>query len=342
MKLATHLLQTTTTIELAAAKTINMSITLEQSIKEFIEQEKLPSSFRATAQQHYLPLAQHVLAQQALKESNYIVGINGAQGTGKSTLSLFLQRVLSGAGLRVVTISIDDLYLTRSEREALAQNVHPLLKTRGVPGTHDIAMGTRLLEQLMAADEDTLIQIPRFNKAEDDRYPQEQWSSHEGRADIIILEGWCVGAKPCDLSGDPINALERLADSEGNWRAYIQTQLNGEYQRFFDHLDMLVMLKAPSMECIIQWRTLQEHKLAQKLRITSEQEEVLDNSRPTDAPNKGIMGDKELLWFIMHYERLTRIMLATLPSSADVLMEIDSQHNITSTQFTDKTKEAAS
>jgi D-glycerate 3-kinase len=309
---------------------------LEQSINQFIAQERLPNDYAQSIHHYYAPLADKIAIKRGLSHTPIVVGINGAQGTGKSTLSLLLKHLLAAQGLTTVVISIDDLYLTRAERDQLAKSVHPLLKTRGVPGTHDLEMGLGLIAALQQTSDATNTAIPRFDKANDDRHDPAQWTHHQGKVDVIILEGWCVGALPCELDGSPINALESQHDPDGHWRQFVQTQLNTRYQILFDSLDMLVMLKAPSMECIIEWRTLQEHKLAQKVSMASAEDKKATNYGASSAPSRGIMDEKELLWFIMHYERLTRIMLDTLPAHADVVFAIDAQHNIVEGIYTGK------
>jgi len=311
-------------------------VNLEHSINQFIAQERLPDDYAQSIHDYYAPLADKIAVKRGLSNTPIVVGINGAQGTGKSTLSLLLKHLLAEQGLITVVISIDDLYLTRAEREQLAKSVHPLLKTRGVPGTHDLAMGLGLVAALQQASDATNTAIPRFDKANDDRHDPAQWTYHRGRVDVIILEGWCVGASRCELSGTPINSLENQFDPDGDWRRYVQTQLNTGYQTLFDNLDMLVMLKAPSMECIIEWRTLQEHKLAQKVSTNLKDDKGPTNKGVSNAPAKGVMDEKELLWFIMHYERLTRIMLDTLPAHADVVFSINEQHNIVEVIYTEQ------
>src|SRR4051812_37808865 len=70
-----------------------------------------------------------------------LVGICGSQGSGKTTACEYVARTLSASGVRVAILSIDDLYLPRAAREDLARRVHPMLLTRGVPGTHEPSLG---------------------------------------------------------------------------------------------------------------------------------------------------------------------------------------------------------
>ena len=226
-----------------------------------------------------------------------------------------------------VRFSLDDIYLTRAQRQSLATEVHPLLLTRGVPGTHDIDLGMGLLDQLLAAGEDDNVPIPAFDKAIDDRAPQESWPRHRGPVSVILLEGWCVAALPetdLDVLRQPINTLEQLEDPDGHWRQYVNQHLATDYKELFERLDLLVMLKAPSMECILEWRTLQEQKLANRIGL-----------HQNSAGELKIMTPEQIKRFIMHYERLTRAMLAEMPARADVLFDIDAQHRITGVKYRD-------
>ncbi len=299
--------------------------------------QRLSAEFTNMATEYFLPLADHIAQSHLKQQQTQVVGINGAQGTGKSTLSELLRRLLHARQIKCVVLSIDDLYLTRTQRADLARDIHPLLQTRGVPGTHDLALGLLLLDTLKAADTHSRIHIPRFDKAQDDRRPLADWQLHAGRVDVIILEGWCVGARPASLSGAPINTLEQRHDADGRWRAFVEQQLQA-YQRLFRHIDLLVMLKAPSMDSITEWRWLQEEKLQQeklqqeKLREEKLQEEKLREDRLAAAPAT-IMDKAEVRRFIMHYERLTRMMWETLPQHADVLFELDDAHNIAAASY---------
>ncbi len=290
---------------------------IQQFILQFIRDEQLPADFETVANDYFLPLADYITQCLQRRQQTLVVGINGAQGTGKSTLSELLKRLLQARHLQCVVFSIDDLYLTRAERATLARNIHPLLQTRGVPGTHDLAMGMNLLAALKAADSGSHIAIPRFDKATDDRCPEPHWPIHSGPVDVIIVEGWCVGAPTAVLSGEPINTLEQAHDADGRWRAFIETQLV-EYQQLFAQIDTLLMLKAPSMESVIEWRTLQEQKLRARTQA--------------DAPD-AMMNKAQLHWFIMHYERLTRMMLDILPERADVVFDLDNEHRIVNARY---------
>ena len=284
-----------------------------RQIDEFIAQHRLPDKFRDLIKLHYLPLASWVESQGQPNETLF-VGINGAQGTGKSTLAAFLRLALEqGANWRVVVLSIDDFYLTRAERKKLGQHVHPLMETRGVPGTHDMQMLATCIEQLKNPASENSLALPRFDKSRDDRGDPDSWPLVSGPIDLVILEGWCVGCTP--QAGDdllePINLLEREEDASGEWRRYVNNQIKGSYSELFATLDMLIFLQAPSFDAVYRWRLEQEEKLA---AVT-----------PGDAA--GIMNSEQLARFIQYYERITRVNLATLPGTADVVLELNENHD---------------
>ncbi|PPC78832.1 hypothetical protein C4K68_03045 [Pokkaliibacter plantistimulans] len=275
----------------------------------------------------YVPLAAWVVAGQERLQRPMVLGINGAQGAGKSTLSNLLEIILSaGFGKRVVVFSIDDLYKTREERERLASEVHPLLMTRGVPGTHDIDLGLQLIESVKQAERHQATKIPVFDKSIDDRCDPMFWQEWEGSADVIIFEGWCVGAKPQadeELIA-PVNTLEEVEDDQQTWRRYVNEQLKGLYAELFEQLDALVMLKVPSMEAVYAWRTQQEQKLAERVRM-------MGTHHATDGLR--IMDAEQIRRFIMHYERITRHTLAEMPARADVTLHLNQHHQIASVQL---------
>lgn len=263
----------------------------------------------------YLPLAATLQCASRKQPGTLLVGINGAQGSGKSTICQFLEAILAaGFGLRCATLSIDDLYLTRTERQDLAKSVHPLFSTRGVPGTHDINFGLKLINALRELKQGEQRDLPVFDKAIDDRLPESQWRTVIGPVDIILFEGWCVGAypQPEDELTLPVNDLERDEDRDQAWRRYVNRQLQGCYKELFSKLDLLLMLKIPGMESVAEWRGLQEKKLAATAKTGRHK----------------IMDAAALKRFIMHYERLTCFMLAEMPSRADLVLELNNAHRV--------------
>ncbi|HEX4049667.1 MAG TPA: hypothetical protein VHY19_02155 [Steroidobacteraceae bacterium] len=249
-----------------------------------------------------------------------VIGICGAQGSGKTTLGASLQAALTHEhDATVAVLSIDDLYLPASERQRLALEVHPLLRTRGVPGTHEVALGIALIDRLTRCDRDARTPLPRFDKLSDDRLPPSAWPQFHGRADIVLLEGWCVGAR-AQPQGElivPVNALERDEDADGRWRRYVNAQLADPYQALFGLLDRLVLLAAPDFEVVFRWRRQQEHTLAAELASSAGSADSATSAR--------VMSDAQLARFIMHYERLTRFILTEMPPRADLVVALDAE-----------------
>jgi D-glycerate 3-kinase len=116
---------------------------------------------------------------------------------------------------------------------------------------------------------------------------------------------------------EPLNALERIEDSDGNWRHYVNTKLGGPYAAFFQLIDALVMLHAPSFEAVLAWRTQQEEKLAERMRETG-----------GDITALSIMSSADLVRFLMHYERITRHSLKHLPQRADMRVDFDAERTV--------------
>lgn len=278
----------------------------EAWLAAFMAAEHLPDSFRDTVAAIAEPIAAHILATRPRE-----VGLCGTQASGKSTIAAVVAEMLRAEGLRVAVLSIDDLYLTREEREVLAAEVHPLFVTRGPPGTHDVALGLRTLDSLKRPG---ITALPRFDKARDTRRDPADWEPFEGPADVVILEGWFVGAmaQAAGALARPVNDLERDEDPDGVWRGYVNKQLNGPYRELFERLDRLIFLQAPSFETVLGWRIEQEHKLKARLA-----REGADASRT--------MSDAEVARFIAHYERITGQVLSEMPPRTDLLFRLDAE-----------------
>ncbi|SFK06254.1 kinase [Caulobacter sp. UNC279MFTsu5.1] len=271
----------------------------------FLREETLPADFAAEVERLHAPLADRIAAV-ALGPA-FVVGICGPQGSGKTTTVRVVAALLEARGLKVATLSLDDLYLPRADREALARDVHPLLRTRGVPGTHDVALGLAVLDGLAGEGETAL---PRFDKAADDRAPVATWPVVAGPVDVVLLEGWCVGARPepAEALVAPINALERERDPDGAWRAHVNAALAGPYRALFARVDLLVLFTAPDFETVLAWRREQEVKLRDRLVAMG---------------RAGAMTDDEVAVFVQHYERLTRHIAREMPPRADIVVALD-------------------
>ena len=267
----------------------------------------------------YLPLAAWLDTRRQEHQQTLVVGLCGAQGSGKSTVGALLKLVLEeGFAQRVVSFSLDDLYRTRADRQRLAREVHPLFATRGVPGTHDVDLGIALIAALKAQGPGELTAIPAFDKATDDRRSRETWPSVSGPVDTIIFEGWCTGALPQPEASllDPVNKLESDEDPAGTWRAAVNQALAGEYQKLFSLIDVLLLLKVDRLERVFAWRRLQERKLARR---------AVDAGVP--ERDLRVMSPAQVSRFVMHYERLTRHILNEMPPRADIVFFVDETHS---------------
>ena len=159
--------------------------------------------------------------------------------------------------------------------------------------------------------------IPKFDKSIDDRFPKQKWVKVKKKPNIVIFEGWCIGATPQKKKDliTPINKLEKEKDKNRVWRKKANTELKNKYQKIFNLIDKLIFLKVPSFKYVFKWRLLQE----KKLRITSK--------------GKKTMSDEQIINFIMFYERITKHMLKILPKKAHSVISIDRQHRLKSIKF---------
>jgi D-glycerate 3-kinase len=230
------------------------------------------------------------------------VGLAGGQGAGKSTLAELIEAACRRVGLRACSLSLDDFYRTRAERRELARRVHPLFETRGPPGTHDMVRCRAALASLQTACEVTL---PVFDKGFDDRVGTR---TLEGPFDVVVLEGWCVGARPVTASelARPINELERELDTDARWRTAVNARLARDYGPIWQDLDRLIFLRVPGLEAVRRWRLAQEAARPPALRMDPE----------------------EIARFVQHYERITSWMRLDLPGRADLVVDLDDEHRV--------------
>ena len=260
------------------------------------------------------------IAKKVKKNKPYIVGLSGGQGTGKTTISSIISKILIiYFKFNVFKISIDDFYKTRKERFLLSKNTHPLLMVRGVPGTHDINIMLDFFKKVKRKKFKS-IKLPRFNKAMDDRYDKKLWYSVKRRPDIIIFEGWCVGAKgeQNKTLKRPINSLEKLKDQKLIWRRFVNKQLKSKYKQLYDQLNCLLFIKSKNFSLLRQWRIKQE----KKLRLKSKR-----------SKNLKIMSDKEIINFMKTYQRVTQNMFKKVPKYASVILNLNTNHQIKSVVY---------
>ncbi|HED13875.1 MAG TPA: hypothetical protein ENI62_09535 [Gammaproteobacteria bacterium] len=275
----------------------------------------LPVDYSALLSSFYLPFATWLQVAREQQSEPLVVGICGAQGSGKSTIAhLAAQIIEENHGLRTLVLSLDDFYLTKRRRLQLAAAVHPLFRARGVPGTHDIRLGMATIRRVLTQRPESFASLPLFDKARDDRRAVNHWPSFQGRPDIVLFEGWCVGAcpQPEEQLQPALNTLEKEDDTQCIWRLAVNQQLAGPYRQWFAMLNKLVLLQIPDFSWVQVWRGLQEEKLL--------------SARPQRAGHSKFDAYK-LQRFIMHYERLTRYILQEMPQRADLVIPIDPAHN---------------
>ena len=282
---------------------------------DLLARHDLGPDYLGSAREWFAPVVHAVAAHHNGAGRPVLVGVNGSQGSGKTTFADYVCSALEHeCGLTSISLSLDDVYLPRAERQRLAAEVHPLLATRGVPGTHDIPLLLGTLRALLDADTAPGTAIPRFDKATDDRVPHSEWLRVGTPPAVVLLEGWCLGASAQSQAAlrEPTNALERDEDPDGRWRGYVNDALTKAFPSVYDLVDQWVMLQAPSFDCVLRWRQEQERKLAQQRGGMSDQ----------------MMDERELVRFVAHFERLTRHCLESLPPRVDHLLVLDENRSV--------------
>ena len=260
------------------------------------------------------------IAKKTNKKKPIIIGLSGGQGTGKTTISSILSLILKKYfRLNVFKISIDDFYKTRSEREKLSKKKHPLLMIRGVPGTHDYRIIYDFFKKIKKKKFISL-RLPKFDKSKDDRCHKKLWYKINSRPDVIILEGWCVGAKAQKKSqlNNSINSLEKTKDQNLVWRKYVNIQLKTRYKNLFKQINEIIYLKVNNFKVLQQWRIKQENKL----RISTK-----------NKKNTKIMNKSDIINFMQTYQRITQNMFKDAPKYASIIMKLNSNHQINSIIF---------
>ena len=260
------------------------------------------------------------ISKRTNKKKPLIIGLAGGQGSGKTTISSILTLILKKYfKLNVFKISIDDFYKTRRDRRILSIKKHPLLMTRGVPGTHDIDLILKFFKKVKLKRFKSL-QAPKFNKALDDRYERRLWYKLKSKPDVVIFEGWCVGAKAQTKKQlkKPINSLEKIYDQGIKWRSHVNTQLKTKYNTLFKQLDGLLYLKAKNFNILRNWRLKQERKLWLQTK---------------NKKNLKIMSTGDVINFMQTYQRITQQMFKDAAKSSSIIMYLNSNHQIQTVKF---------
>ena len=285
-------------------------IKLQETPKEkFKNKEKMIKSF-------LIPVSFWIESKTKSKRP-FIIGLGGGQGTGKTTITSIISIILKKYfKLNVFKISIDDFYKTRKERFLLSKKLHPLLMSRGVPGTHDINIMLDFFKKVKKSKFKSL-RLPKFNKAIDDRCKKKLWYLIKKRPDVIIFEGWCVGARAekNNTLKKAINSLEKIDDLKLVWRKFVNQQLKSKYKKLYNHLNTLLYLKVKNFSLLQRWRLKQEKKLWLKNKKLS---------------NNKIMSKKEVIRFMQTYQRVTQNMIKGAPKYASIILNLNSNHQIKS------------
>ena len=283
----------------------------------FLKKEKISEKSKKknikNLKSFFIPISFWIEEKYKKKGGTLFLGLSGAQGSGKTTISKILKIIIKKLFKRKIQIiSIDNFYKTLQERKEMSSKIHNLLRTRGVPGTHDINLLKKNLFNLNKKNF-KIFRSPRFDKSIDDRVKKKYWDIIKNKPEIIILEGWCVGAKPQSQNKikKTVNNLEKNEDKNFIWRKYANEKLKKEYKSLFSIIDNFIFIKIPNYRMVFKWRFIQEKKLRKK-----------------SHSNKKIMNSKEIKRFIMFYQRIALQMIKDLSKSASVVMYLKKNHEI--------------
>ena len=268
----------------------------------------------------FLIPASYWIAKKVNEKKPLMIGLAGGQGSGKTTISSILTLILKKYfKLNVFKISIDDFYKTRKDRKVLSITKHPLLMTRGVPGTHDIDLMLKFFKKVKSKKFKSL-EVPKFNKAIDDRYKKNLWYKLKSKPDVVIFEGWCVGAQAQKSKQlrKPINSLEKVRDQSIKWRLYVNNQLKTKYKTLFKQLDGLLYLKAKNFNILKNWRLKQERKLWIQTK---------------NKKNLKIMSSGDVINFMQTYQRITQQMFKDAIKNSSIIMNLNNNHQIQNIRF---------
>jgi len=266
----------------------------------------------------YIPISFWIENKYKKKGKTLFLGFSGGQGSGKTTVVKILKIILKRFFKRKIYVSsIDDFYKTLKDRNEMSYTTHSLFKTRGVPGTHDVNLINKFF-YFIKRKKFKKTKLPKFDKSIDDRLKKKYWFNIKERPEIVILEGWCVGARSQSnsLIKKPVNILEKYEDENLIWRKHVNEKLKREYKKLFAMIDYYIFMKIPNFNMVFKWRLLQEKKLRKKLRF-----------------KKKIMSYNEIKRFIMFYQRITLQMIKDLSKSASIIMLLKKNHEIKKVLF---------
>ena len=274
-------------------------------------QKKLESLTQKLFEEKYIERFYLPLLQSIKNKKNIMIA--GSQGSGKSSLSKLISFYLKKyCSKNSVIISLDDFYLSKNSRIKLSKKIHSLFITRGVPGTHDIELLLDKLQQLRKKE--FPVYLPIFDKVKDTRKKSYKKIL---KADVIILEGWCVGAKPIphQYLSKNINNLEKLKDPYFIWRENYNAFLKS-YQKLFSKFNFFIYYQFNDWKNIIEWKYKQELMLRNK--------------------KKDLSLKKDLSEFIQYYEKISLWMSKKSPNDCQLLIKIDADQKIKKIKWSQK------
>ena len=300
---------------------------IEKKYLDYLKsQEALSEPFRdkiGQLKKFYIPISTRIYTSFLKNKKTKVIGLTGGQGSGKSTISNILKIIFQvGFGLKTTIFSIDDFYKTLSDRKKMSLNVNPLFLTRGVPGTHDTRLLFNCIQKLKNSKFKKFY-IPKFDKSIDNRLPRNKWQRIEKKPEIVIFEGWCVGAKSekNNTLKKNINSLEKAKDQRQIWRKYVNQQLKSKYKNLYSQLNCLIYLRAKNFSLLQKWRLKQERKLWVKSKVKS---------------NLKIMSRGDVINFMQTYQRITQNMFKNMPKYASIIFNLNSNHQIKSAVYKSK------
>ena len=256
-----------------------------------------------------IPIINYICSSKSKK---FLFG--GSQGIGKSSfINIISKTIEKFYDKKILLLSLDNYYLSKKQRLLLSKKIHKLLVTRGVPGTHNIKELVKNVKQFN--QEKYPITTPLFDKLIDDRIKLNK--TIKTKCDILFLEGWCCGSSeiPKKFLYKNINNLEKINDPKNQWRNFYNKKLKIEYKKLFKLFDELIFLKTSSFDNVYKWRLKQE--------ITNQ------------SKNKRLkrMSANEIKVFIQHYEKITKWMIKDLNKKAQIVIQFEKNHKISSINF---------
>ena len=303
-------------------KIVDCFLKVKKDYLKFLNKEKIFDQSVATKiaslRRIYIPMSFWIDNKYKKKGKTLFLGLSGGQGSGKTTVVGILKIILKKYFKRKTHVSsIDDFYKTLEERNKISSTIHPLFKTRGVPGTHDTNLIKKFFD-FIKKKKFKKFKLPKFDKSIDDRLNEKYWFNVKERPEIVIFEGWCVGAKPQlnSLLKKPINILEKYEDKDLIWRKHVNEKLKREYKKIFAMIDNFIFMKIPNFNMVFKWRLLQERKLKKGSHTT-----------------KKIMSYDKIKRFVMFYQRITSQMFKDMPKVASVVLTLNNKHQINKIKF---------